>query len=87
MMLQEESCQIGVSANGQKTVTNKRPDSSLNLISTDPQAKDQIPQPMHSQQYKSGNQKFDMLREHLQIQAKKLNLSDLSETAFNKLSL
>jgi len=54
-----------VSANGQKTVTNKRPDSSLNLISTDSQAKDQIPQPMHSQQYKSGNQKFDMLREHL----------------------
>ena len=33
---------------GQKTVTNKRHEQQLKLISTDQQAKDQIPPPMHS---------------------------------------
>ncbi len=81
---------------GQKTATNvRRPDSQLKLINTDSQTKDKIPPPMHSQQYKSGNQKFDMLREHLNLQGGggglvgknniMMNLSDISEYNNNKL--
>lgn len=72
---------MSTSGGGQKTATNhRRPDSQLKLINTDSQTKDKIPQPMHSQQYKSGhNLKFDMLREHLNVQAMKMNLSDISE--------
>ena len=40
---------------------------------------------MHSQQYKSGYQKFDMLREHLNLKGQKLNLSDISEYNANNL--
>ena len=75
-----------VSSGGHKTATNKRQETHLKLINTDTsQLKDKIPAPMHSQQYKSGYQKFDMLREHLNLKGQKLNLSDISEYNANNM--
>ena len=68
-----------VAANGQKTMTNKRQqETQLKLLSTDPNSKDQMPAPLLSQQYRSGNQKFDMLRHQAN---KKLNSSEISDSA------
>ena len=66
---------------GGKTTTNRRQiDSMLKLISTDSQNQGEMPQPLHSQQYKHSSSKLEMLKEQLQTQKQKqLNQSDISD--------